>query len=124
MEIELTSDGGYARIDAIAPTIYRDENGICAIMQDGPKTYAIYDEKNPGGVNTILAFQNGPAHESVNGISNEAVIAVLRHRIGMLNTIVPSEFNITAITHLGLALEALEQRTAQRKLIGIEGTML
>jgi hypothetical protein len=70
-----------------------------------------------------LQFQDGPVQENgVNGITNEALIAVLLHRINVLNQKFFCKENERALVHLEDALNALEARTARRVLRGVEGT--
>jgi hypothetical protein len=57
-----------------------------------------------------------------NGTTNEEVIRVLIDRIELLNAKASSPYNEKALAGLRLALEALEERTADRKKRGIEGT--
>ena len=62
-----------------------------------------------------LTFQRGaPVENGVNGTTNEAVLRVLLHRLGVLNGRMQSEFNERAIHHIGEALGALEARAADR----------
>lgn len=69
-----------------------------------------------------LFFQRGPVKEAGhNGITNEQLIAVLVHRLGVLNKAFPCRENSIAITHLETALLWLEKRTADREARGVEG---
>lgn len=69
-----------------------------------------------------LTFQLGPVGESgVNGLQNEQLIAVLVHRLGVLNKAFPCRENSIAITKLEEARLWLEKRTADRKARGVEG---
>lgn len=58
------------------------------------------------------------------GTTNEALIEILVDRINHLNDKLPSEHNEVAMKHLLLALQALDDRTAERKEAGVEGTNL
>lgn len=70
-----------------------------------------------------LRFQLGPVKEAgVNGLQNEQLIAVLVHRVGVLNEAYPCRENALAITKLEEAQLWLEKRTADRKARGVEGT--
>lgn len=72
---------------------------------------------------TEIAFQRGPVTEvGVNGLQNEQLIAVLVHRLGVLNKAFPCRENSIAITKLEEARLWLEKRTADRKARGVEGT--
>lgn len=75
-----------------------------------------------GSLETQLHFQCGPVKEvGINGIQNEQLIAVLVHRLGVLNRAFPCRENSIAITHLETALLWLEKRTADRIARGVEG---
>ncbi len=75
-----------------------------------------------GTKTTELAFQHGPVGEhGINGLQNEPLIAVLVHRLGVLNKAFPCRENSVAITHLETALLWLEKRTADREKRGVEG---
>ena len=71
-----------------------------------------------------LHFQEGPIREAgINGISNEALLAVIIDRIrGFQSSRLPCRENAIALTHLETAALWLEQRTLNRKARGIEGT--
>lgn len=68
-----------------------------------------------------LHFQDGPAAEGVNGLTNEALLKVLIHRTKILDSQFPSEHNKQAIAALESALAALNARTADRQARGVEG---
>lgn len=71
---------------------------------------------------TEINFQNGPVKEAgVNGITNEALLAVLKHRISHLNSLFPCEENDIALSGVTAALDALEARTRDRMSRGVEG---
>jgi hypothetical protein len=99
-----------------------------------------------GGMTTVINFQNGPIGESgFNGISNEALVAIVidrmrgfqHQRFGELvppSVGQPGDFdfnsrgkyacrdNACALTHLEEALFWLQNRTRQRLARGVEGT--
>lgn len=60
-----------------------------------------------------IAFQSQPFEQGCNGITNEALIAVLKHRLGVLNERLPCQENTLAIDHLHEALLQLEAREAR-----------
>jgi len=71
-----------------------------------------------------IKFQNGPIKEAgVNGISQEALLAIL---IDRLKSFQAGEFstkeNSVALTHLETALLWLHKRTRDRIARGVEGT--
>ncbi len=96
--------------------------------------------KRPFGVN--LRFQNGPITkiEDYNGITNEALLAVLIDRMRGFQGLAPvhtkpasqlasnpapfaSRENAIALTHLEEALMWLQKRTRDRMARGVEGSM-
>jgi hypothetical protein len=71
-----------------------------------------------------IVFQNGPIKEhGVNGVTNEALLAVLIDRMQSFQT---GDFrcreNAIALTHLEEALLWLQKRTRDRLARGVEGT--
>lgn len=76
------------------------------------------------GAETVdLEFQLGPVKEAgVNGLTNEALLAVLTHRLGVLNKAFPCRENALAITKIEEAQLWLEKRTRDRLARGVEGT--
>lgn len=72
---------------------------------------------------TSVTFQKGnPKTEGVNGLTNEALLAILIHRTTFVNQQFPCEENMVAIQHLKQALVNFEVRTARRMVRGVEGT--
>jgi hypothetical protein len=70
-----------------------------------------------------LSFQDGPIPEQgTNGTTNEEVIQLLMERLDSLNRVMASPYNEQALHHLGQALEALNARTHERVVRGVEGT--
>jgi hypothetical protein len=104
-----------------------------------------YDEPGPGGANhhyrflverrnahghdvasfQEIFFQNGPIKESgPNGISNEALLAVVMDRLAAFQAgdyACPE--NAAALSALDAAMGYLKDRTAKRTARGVEGTM-
>jgi hypothetical protein len=74
--------------------------------------------------NTIILFQNGPIKEvGVNGITHEALLAIVIHRLQCFQSgPYPSEENNQALQGLSHALTALQRRTRMRINRGVEGT--
>lgn len=71
---------------------------------------------------TELNFQNGGvADNGVNGITNEALLAILVHRINYLNAKFPCRENSLALTKIEEASHWLEARTKARLERGVEG---
>ena len=104
--------------------IYEDDNG-CYVL-----ALSRMDEEKPehqyeivaGSYQATLFFQCGPVKEAgVNGPQCEALIAILIHRLKVLNTTFPSRETALAITKLEEALHWLDHRTADRQARGVEG---
>ncbi|MDV4239022.1 hypothetical protein [Acinetobacter baumannii] len=57
----------------------------------------------------------------MNGITSEALLAILIHRTKILNNNFPCEENKRAITYMENALALFEQRTRDRQQRGVEG---
>ena len=76
------------------------------------------------GLHTTVLFQNGPIKEvGVNGITHEALLAILIHRLeGFQAGLYKSEDNEMALNHLKDALHCLNLRTQKRVARGVEGT--
>lgn len=75
-----------------------------------------------GDTSSLIQFQLGPVKEyGVNGLTNESLLAVLIHRMGILNTESPCVENVQVIGNLISALEQLERRTKDRIERGVEG---
>lgn len=72
-----------------------------------------------------INFQNGPIAESgVNGISNEALLAIVEDRlIGFQSGEYACRENAIALTKLQEAMMWLQKRTRDRVARGVEGTM-
>ena len=72
----------------------------------------------------LIHFQNGPINESgVNGISNEALIAIVIDRLqGFQSGDFKCRENDIALTHLEDAQHWLQHRTRARVQRGVEGT--
>lgn len=107
--------------------IHTDHNGVyvnaISGMSDGTNVEGHVYDVHAGRSTTRLSFQLGPIKEAgVNGITNEALLAVLNHRLKYLNTKFPCAENQRAINHLELAQQALESRTKDRLARGVEGT--
>lgn len=106
--------------------IYTDHNGVAvnaiSALADGTQVEGHrYDILAGSNTSTVL-FQNGPVKEvGVNGVTNEALLAVLIHRTKFLDAKFPCDENKRAIQHLEEALVNLEVRTARRIARGVEG---
>lgn len=72
-----------------------------------------------------IQFQNGPIQEAgVNGISNEALLAIVEDRLlGFQSGMYACRENALALTKLQEAMMWLHKRTRDREARGVEGTM-
>lgn len=77
------------------------------------------------GRNCIIGFQNGPIAEAgVNGISNEALLAIVEDRLkGFQSGSFACRENELALTHIQEAMHWLHHRTRERMQRGVEGTL-
>lgn len=89
--------------------------------------YVPHDAYN-GGLNSSLCcrirFQDGPIKEAgVNGISNEALLAVVEDRlVGFQSGQYACRENAIALTKIQEAMMWLQKRTRDREARGVEGT--
>lgn len=106
--------------------IHTDHNGVYvnAISTDGSGKDVeghLY-HVTAGTSNLSIHFQQGPVKEAgVNGPTNEALLAVLIHRLQYLNSKFPCRENSLAITKIEEAAHWLEARTKDRLNRGVEG---
>lgn len=71
----------------------------------------------------IIEFQHGPVSASgINGLTNEALLAILIHRTEVLDMQHASPYNTAAINHMRAAMDAFNTRTAEREARGVAGT--
>jgi hypothetical protein len=105
--------------------IYTNEDGslYANALNEGPgELNGHLYHLHSGALATELKFQQGPVGETgINGIQNEQLIAVLVHRLDVLNKTFPCRENSLAITKLEEAMLWLQKRTADRKARGVEG---
>lgn len=75
-------------------------------------------------MNLHIDFQNGPIAEAgVNGISNEALLAIVEDRLkGFQSGKYACRENAIALTHVQDAMHWLHHRTRERVQRGVEGT--
>lgn len=96
----------------------------------------VVDEKKlidpgEGEDGTVYTLYNYEAGQQVivfktletDGTTNEAVLEMLIHRLGVLDNKVPSGHTLQARNHLVIALDVLRRRTADREARGVDGTM-
>lgn len=110
--------------------IHKDNNGVTASHNETVKTPEGEQLLEPGHFYDVLAgdqlipiqFQLGPVKEvGVNGVTSEALLAIVLHRLRVLNAKFPCRENSLAITNLEQGLMWLEQRTRNRQMRGVEG---
>ncbi len=106
--------------------IHTDHNGVAvnaiSALADGTNVEGHEYQVLAGTENVQVKFQSGPVQENgVNGITNEALLAILAHRIDHLNAKFPCRENAIAITNIEQALMWLEKRTTNRIERGVEG---
>lgn len=105
--------------------IHTDHNGVSvnAISFNAGKDVEghVYHTQ-AGAKSSSIEFQLGPVGENgVNGLTNEALLAILIHRTKYLDNKFPCDENKRAIQHMEEALVNLEVRTARRMVRGVEG---
>jgi hypothetical protein len=83
-----------------------------------------YNEELNASVVCKVGFQNGPIQEAgVNGISNEALLAIVEDRLlGFQSGGYACRENAIALTHIQDAMMWLQKRTRDRMARGVEGT--
>ena len=111
--------------------IYRDDyiKVLCMDAQGAGGAHHLYhvygvDEEPEDRVPlTVVLFQEGPIlEEGVNGGTNEALLAIVEHRLNCFQSgPFPSWFNHAALGGVEFAKTALWSRTEERKARGVEG---
>lgn len=117
-----------ARVDLLVPcdgkqSVYVDALGT-ATIPDPTSTGHNFYKFIPKEKNFVqeLHFQSGSPTNGVNGLSNEAAISSVLHRISKQNESFPSPYNQLAILCLQTALAALHTRVKDRQEFGIYDT--
>lgn len=79
---------------------------------------------NAGAEHSTILFQNGPIAEvGVNGVTHEALLAIVADRLRSFQKGPYScKANACALTHIEEAMHWLQQRTIERMRRGVEGT--
>ncbi len=105
--------------------IHTDNNGIAVSAisdSNGCDVEGHLYQVLAGSATKEISFQLGPVLESgVNGLTSEALLAILVHRTKFINKKFPCRENSIAITNMEQALMWLEKRTADRLERGVEG---
>lgn len=117
---ELTSHKVNGLNDALRITVL-DEPGAGNASHDYLINWNIDDAH---GDRLRIEFQNGPIAEAgINGISNEALLAIVEDRLKSFQAGAYScRENALALTHLQEAMHWLHHRTRERVARGVEGT--
>jgi len=104
-------------------SIYRDHNNVVVQEVFPLHEYQVFlDDEDTGMPISDINFQYGPVSEGgVNGLTNEALLAILIHRTKGLNKKYPCRENSIAITNMEQALMWFEKRTEDRLDCGVEG---
>ena len=90
---------------------------------DGRDEYTIGTDGVPAKLWNRIVFHEGSIGEvGITGISIEALLAIVDHRMGVLNAKFPCRENAIAATHIQTALLFLKERTRDRESRGVEGT--
>lgn len=106
--------------------IHTDDNGVAvnaiSTLADGKGVAGHLYQVLAGQKSLSVEFQHGAVKENgVNGITSEALLAILIHRTEVLNKLFPCRENSIAITKMQEALMWFDKRTADRKARGVEG---
>jgi hypothetical protein len=106
--------------------IHTDHNGVAvnafSSLADGTNVEGHEYQVIAGAKSTYISFQRGGvADNGVNGLTNEALLAVLIHRTKFLDSKFGCDENKRAIDHMEEALVNLEVRSARRIVRGVEG---
>jgi len=107
--------------------IHEDHNGVYANaiskLADGTDVEGHQYDVVAGTFHATLKFQQGAIKEAGgNGLTNEALLAILAHRLNAMNKKMPCRENAIAITNIEQAQLWLEKRTRDRLARGVEGT--
>lgn len=81
-----------------------------------------YDLTAPGYFAQLLFQRGDGTKQQENGVTTEAVLAALIHRVEHLDSLLPCAENKLALSHLKGAAEALEDRLRVRAEQGVLGT--
>lgn len=106
--------------------IHTDDNGVAvnaiSTLADGTDVAGHLYQVLAGPKTLAVEFQHGAVKENgVNGVTNEALLAIVIHRTQLLNERFPCRENSLATTKMQEALMWFDKRTADRKTRGVEG---
>lgn len=100
------------------------DNGVVGPCEYGLYLAGVSEDVSATGLKQVIRFQQGPIAEAgVNGISNEALLAIVEDRLLQFN-VGPYRCreNALALTHLQEAMHWLHHRTRERTAREVEGT--
>lgn len=111
--------------------IYEDDKGLKVVdlwNSNHPTTYQVIFNKFNVGKDPLLysfeiEFQSGSTDYGMNGITNEAMLAILLDRTGKLNEQFPNLCNFYAMAHMREAMKWYTKRSEDRKARRVEGKM-
>ncbi len=111
--------------------VYVDRNGLEVFSVPGPHSaepnghhYEVRFSTRTAHKTVLIDFQEGPVKTfGLNGVTNEALLAILIDRTEVLDSQFPCLENKAALACMKDALQALESRTARRVATGLEGQM-
>lgn len=106
--------------------IYTDHNGVAvnaiSRLADGTNVEGHVYQVLAGTKTLAVEFQRGGvAANGVNGVTNEALLNIVQHRLEFLNRQFPCAENAAAIKGVVDALFQLEARTLDRLARSVEG---
>lgn len=112
-----------AALDAPGPGGACHRYRVCVPMLNPVESFAAENSRR-AATYCDINFQKGPiAENGLNGISNEALLAVLEDRLaGFQSGPYACEENEMALTCVRNAMQWLHYRTSQRLARGVEGT--
>lgn len=117
-----------ARVDLLTQcdgeqSVYVDALGVSTIPEPTSAGHNLY-KFIPEDKNFVqeLHFQSGSPANGVNGISNEAALSAILHRLSKQNETFPSPYNQLAIICIQTAIAGLQLRIKDRKEFGIYDT--
>ncbi len=101
--------------DIAEEMIFRDEFGITVYAGKNGRNYTA---KGINGFETEVLFQVGDAKNgNINGLTNEALLTIVKDRLIKLDGMVPCIENNTAINAIEMAMLALDARMYRRNLV-------
>jgi len=107
--------------------IHEDQTGIrvnaITTLADGTDVNGtLYQVMLDNAQDLEIKFHSGPIDDGLAGLTNEALLAILGHRLEVVNGICPSQENEAALHYVKQAHQALDARIADRTARGVAGT--